>query len=137
MSGIADVKFEGYSSSELLALPKDDFDAYVFCGEPLVIDVGSASVLGQFSVEEDRLVLELAQIDGGGEGVLPAIGSLAQKIARERGLSEISWLVHAVDCVEPNLKLRRMLSRRGFVVGKVEGVGEVYHQNIQVDDERT
>ena len=134
MNGIANVKFEGYSATELLELPEEDFDAYVFCGEALVIDVGSANVLGQFSIEDQTLVLELAQIDGGGEGVLPAIGSLAQKVARARGLTEVRWLVHAVNCAEPNLKLRRMLKRRGFEVGHVDGVGEVYRQEIKVDE---
>ncbi|MEO1037484.1 MAG: hypothetical protein AAFX44_18140 [Pseudomonadota bacterium] len=134
MNGIANVKFEGYSATELLELPEEDFDAYVFCGEALVIDVGSANVLGQFSIDDGRLVLELAQIDGGGEGVLPAIGSLAQRVARARGLAEVRWLVHAVNCAEPNLKLRRMLIRRGFEVDYIEGVGEVHHKDVKVDD---
>ena|SRR5687767_1424313 len=51
---------------------------------------------------------------GGGEGVLPAIGSLAERYARNHGLEAIEWLVHALTCAHPNLDLRRILERRGF-----------------------
>jgi len=39
----------------------------------------------------------------------------------------IEGIVHAVSCAKPNLKLRRVLERRGFVVEKIDGVGEAYH----------
>jgi len=35
--------------------------------------------------------------------------------------------VHAVSCAKPNLKLRRVLDRRGFVVREIPGFGEAYH----------
>lgn len=125
MSGVT---FEGMTADEILDSPIEDVDALVFTAEPLVLTVGSAQILGQFSVERERLVIELAQIDGGGEGVLPAIGSLAAKLAKQRGLSQIEWQVHAVTCADPNPKLRRMLERRGFEIREIEGSGEVYHQ---------
>ncbi len=130
MSSLKDLRFEGYTAEEILALPSDEFDAYVFCGEPLVIDVGTSNVLGEFSVEEHALVLELAQIDGGGEGVLLGLTLLANRVAESRGLSRIEWRVHAVHCAEPNLKLRRVLERRGFEVRVLEGTGEVYHKVV-------
>jgi hypothetical protein len=72
-------------------------------------------------------VVELAQIEGGGEGVLISLVSLAKHYAALRQLSGVEWIVHAVSCAKPNLKLRRVLERRGFVIENVEGVGEAYH----------
>ena len=122
------VKFEGLTADEILELPVSDVDALVFGREALVVSVGSAQILGRFSKGDDRLVVELAQIDGGGEGVLPAIGALASRLAKQRDLGIVEWQVHAVSCAEPNLKLRGMLERRGFEIREIEGVGEVYHQ---------
>lgn len=121
------IKFEGLTPDEILDLGVADVDELVFNGEAVVVNIGSAQILGQFSLQDDVMVIQLAQIDGGGEGVLPAIGSLASKLARQRGIREIEWQVHAVTCAQPNLKLRQMLIRRGFEIRKVRGVGEVYH----------
>ena len=106
----------------------DRVDELVFNGEAVVVNIGSAQILGQFSLQDDVMVIELAQIDGGGEGVLPAIGSLASKLAKQRDIRGIEWQVHAVTCAQPNLKLHKMLVRRGFEIRKVDGIGEVYHQ---------
>lgn len=73
------------------------------------------------------LTLELAQIDGGGEGALPLISKLAKKIVRDRKIAEMEWIVHAVHCKKPNLKLRRLLIRRGFEIQQIENIGEVYY----------
>ena len=86
-----------------------------------------AEILGQFRVTNDRLVLELAQIDGGGEGVLPTIWNLAERYARLEHLKTVEWIVHAVHCAKPNLRLRDVLKRRGFVVENLPGIGETYH----------
>jgi len=133
MSTLENILFEGYTAKELLALPQSDFDEYVFCDDALIIEIGSSKILGKFSVYDNRLVLELAQIDGGGEGVLTAISVLAQKVAVVRGFSEIEWQVHAVHCAQPNLKLRRVLLRRGFDVKDINGVGEIYHKVFSVE----
>ena len=126
------VRFEGLTADEILELPVEDVDALVFENEALVVSIGSAQILGRFSLAPDTLVVELAQIDGGGEGVLPAIGSLASRLAKQRALTQIEWRVHAVTCANPNLKLRRMLERRGFEIRQIEGTGEVYHQVVDV-----
>ena len=84
-------------------------------------------LLGSFKVNGDRLVVELAQIEGGGEGVLVSLASLTRRYATQHRLSAVEWIVHAVSCAKPNLKLRRVLERRGFVVRQVAGVGEAYH----------
>jgi len=55
------------------------------------------------------LIVELGQIDGGGEGVLPTLTSLAQRYAEKRGLRKVEWIIHALNCAEPNLKLRRVM----------------------------
>jgi hypothetical protein len=126
MSTIPSVLVEGYSPEELLALPAEDLDSLILIDTPVVFRVGSAEILGQFRLKPDTLVMELAQIDGGGEGVLPALWLLAERYARQRNLSQVEWLVHAIYCAKPNLKLRRILQRRGFVIEELPETGEVY-----------
>ena len=119
-------RIEGYSAEEIAALPDSDLDALVFTGEPLVVHIGTASILGQFRKEPHRLVVELAQVEEGGEGVLLALSSAVHRYALSRSLSQVDWIVHAVSCARPNLKLRRVLTRRGFVVQNVSAGVEAY-----------
>jgi hypothetical protein len=121
------VLIEGYSIEEILAFPNEQLDQFVFCGEPIVFRVGSAEILGRFERDADRIILELAHIDGGGEGALPTLGALASRYALREGLEFLEWRVHAVRCASPNPKLRRVLERRGFKVTEVAGAGECYH----------
>jgi hypothetical protein len=123
---------EGCSPEEILALPREQIEALVFAGAPIVFKVGSAEVLGEFRLLPDRLVLELAQIEGGGEGVLLRLWALTERYAALRGLSCIEWIVHAINCAKPNLKLRRVLERRGFTVQEVPGVGSAYRLLHQI-----
>src|ERR1700761_7987882 len=111
--------FEGFSEDEILGLPAETIEGLIVLGEPLVFRAGSATILGSFKVSSDRLLIELAQIEGGGEGVLLSLGSIARRYAALRRLKEIEWIVHAVTCAKPNLKLRKMLERRGFVVERI------------------
>jgi hypothetical protein len=92
-------------------------------GEPLVFRAGSAIILGSFKIARDRLVIELAQIEGGGEGVLVSPGEEIREAARFVG----SRVDCAVSCAKPNLKLRRVLEHRGFIIKEIEGTGEAYH----------
>ncbi|MEM1177757.1 MAG: hypothetical protein AAGM22_05400 [Acidobacteriota bacterium] len=126
------IEFDGLTADELLALSASDFDELVLRDEPVLFRSGSADVLGRFSLVDSTLIIELAHIDGGGEGVLPAIASLASRVAAQRGLSELEWRVHAVNCARPNPKLRRVLERRGFVIRTIEDVGEVFFQRQEV-----
>ena len=96
-------------------------------GEPLVFRAGSAIILGSFKIAWDPLVIELAQIEGGGEGVLVSLASLAKRYAKLEDLSGVEWIVHAVSCAKPNLKFRRVLEHRGFIVKEIEGIGEAHH----------
>src|SRR5262245_66178356 len=122
------ILIEGYTPEEFLNLPDEQIDAFVFVGKPLIFKAGSAEILGEFRLREDRLTVELAQIEGGGEGVLPTLAALAERYAQRRGLDQIEWIVHAVDCVKPNPKLRRVLEKRGFVVENVPGFGAAYYK---------
>lgn len=127
MTRAREILVEGYTPEELLQLPDEQLAAFVFTDEPLLFRAGSATLLGEFRVRDGRLVVELAHIDGGGEGVLPALWRLTERYARQHGLAEVEWIVHALTCAQPNRKLRRMLERRGFVIEDVPGAGLAYH----------
>jgi hypothetical protein len=58
------ITIEGYTVDELLALPEKEFHAVALSGEPITFQVGTAQVLGQFSVSPTELTIELAHIDG-------------------------------------------------------------------------
>jgi hypothetical protein len=122
------ITLEGLTPDEVLALPDEAIESFVLCGVPLVFQAGTAKVLGRFWVEDEALVLELAHIDGGGEGVLPTIAMLAERYAKRRDLNSLDWRVHALNCANPNPKLRRVLERRGFTVSEVPGSGACYRQ---------
>jgi len=129
-----EVLIEGLRVDEILDLPKETIEQLVLIGEPIVFRAGSAVILCSFKTQPNRLVIELAQIEGGGEGVLPSLASLASRYAKLHGLPEVEWIVHAVSCAKPNLKLRRVLERRGFVVKQLPGVGEAYHLVDAIQD---
>lgn len=120
------VLIEGLSVDEILALPSEELQVLVLRDEPIVFRTGSAELLGRFLVIDDTLILELGHIEGGGEGALRALDSLARRFAAREGFQFIEWRVHAVHCAKPNLKLRRVLERRGFVIRTMPGVGDCY-----------
>jgi hypothetical protein len=122
-----EILFDGFSEEEILGLTVEQIEGLVLTGQPIVFRAGSATVLGEFRREQDRLVVELAQIEGGGEGVLVSLGSLVKRYARLNRLKTVEWIVHAVTCAKPNLKLRRVLDRRGFTVREVPGIGQAYY----------
>ncbi|MBZ0119556.1 MAG: hypothetical protein K8H88_21375 [Sandaracinaceae bacterium] len=117
---------EGLSPDELVALPDDELDVLVLSGEPITFRAGTAELLGRFARCERRLVMELAHVQGGGEGVLSMLYALAHRYARSRKLAEVEWRVHAITCPNPNLRLRQLLERRGFEAKEVVGAGLVY-----------
>lgn len=121
------ILIEGYLPDEILDFPLEQIEALVLTGEPILFKVGTAQVLGEFAIQGDVLVAALAQIEGGGEGVLPTVWVLAERFARQRGLKQVEWVVHAINCAKPNPKLRPFLERRGFKIEDVPGHGEAYH----------
>jgi hypothetical protein len=132
----AKIFFEGFSAEEILALPAGQIDALILNGEPHVLRIGSATVRGEFRRSSGRLVIELAQIEGGGEGILTALSALALRYAKQQKIEAVEWIVHAVHCAHPNLKLRRMLERRGFTIRSLPDTGEAYYllQGIARDE---
>lgn len=126
------INIEGYSSDEILALPDEQIDAYIFVGEPIIFKAGSSEILGEFKIKDTSLIVELAQIEGGGEGVLPLLFVLAKKYAQKRELKRVEWIVHALNCAKPNPKLRPLMEKRGFTIKNIDGVGEAYYfsQNV-------
>ncbi|RJS13941.1 hypothetical protein DRW03_35590 [Corallococcus sp. H22C18031201] len=128
MTGVAQtILIEGYTSDEVLRLAEQEIAALVLTGAPIVICIGTAELLGCFSLQPDTLLVELAHIDNGGEGILPSFWRLMRRFAQARGIGRIEWMVHAVRCARPNIKLRRALLRRGFIVRTLPGIGEAYH----------
>jgi hypothetical protein len=130
------VRIEGYTPDKLLALPQSELDPLIFAGRPLVVRVGTADILLECRHQGTRLTLDLAHIDGGGEGALPTLGAFADRFARSRGFSTIEWAVRATNCARPNERLRRVLVRRGFIVQDVPGLGECYYLTTEVLGQR-
>ena len=120
------VFIEGYTAEDILTFSNEELEQFVFLDEPIVLRAGSAEILGKFERTADRMIIELAHIEGEGEGVLPAIRALASKYVQRERLEFLEWRIHAVHCVNPNLKLRRVLEKHGFEVKEVQGV-ECYH----------
>jgi hypothetical protein len=114
-----EILFEGLSREAILALPPTQLEQLVLTGEPILFQAGSARILGEFQLQHGTLNVVLAQIEGGGEGVLPSMWQLIEGFAKARGLREVNWIVHAVHCARPNLKLKRVLERKGFVIRDV------------------
>ena len=89
---------EGLSPDAILQLPDDELDPLILCGKEISFQAGTADILGRFQINGDTLIVELGHIDGGGEGVLPALAQLGMAIARRRELASMQWYVHAVSC---------------------------------------
>ena len=132
MSSAKEIRLEGLLPSEILALADDELHGLIFTGGPIVFHAGSATILGEFRIDADALVVEFAQIDRGGEGVLRTVWMLAQRYAQSRGLKAVEWIVHAVTCATPNLKLRRVLERVGFRVRSEPGRPLAYRYRLEV-----
>lgn len=122
-----EVLIEGYTPDEILSLSEEQLSAFVLIDGPLVFKVGLAEILGEFRISGTRLIVELAHVDGGGEGVLPVLWKVIERSALQRGLHEVEWIVYATHCAKPNLKLRRVLERLGFTVRDVPGYGDAYY----------
>jgi hypothetical protein len=121
------VLIEGYTLDALLQASDDFLHQLIFTDEPVVLNIGSARVLGQFRLDPEEIVVQLAEIDGGGEGVLPTLWSAVTLYAKQRQIKRVHWVVHAVSCAKPNLKLRRLIERRGFAIRETADYGRAYY----------
>lgn len=108
------LRIEGVTLDALRALPLADQDSLLSFGSPISFAIGSATVLAEFNRYGEELRLNLAHIDGGGEGVLLALWKLVQAYAEERRFGSIRWNVHALTCAKPNPRLQRFLRANGF-----------------------
>src|SRR4051812_17043300 len=115
------MRIEGVSPADLLQTPVRDLKELLFTDKPISFRIGSADVLAQFALTKERLVIELAHIDGGGEGVLPLFWKLAPELAKKCNVDTVEWIVHAINCAKPNLKLRRVMVKMGFSIEPVPG----------------
>jgi hypothetical protein len=122
-----EILFEGFSRDEILRLPDEQIEKLVLTGEPILFCAGTARILGEFRLQNSHLIVTLAQIEGGGEGVLPSLWGLIEDYAKAHSLEGVEWIVHAVSCARPNPKLKRVLERRGFAVRDVEGASAYFY----------
>ena len=120
------IRIEGYALDDVLKFPVEELLEYVESDTPVIVAIGSAEVLCEFRTENRTLVAVLAHIDGGGEGVLRAAHRLLSDVARRMGCTGLRLIATAVNCADPNLKLRRLLERLNFVVESTDEYGEAY-----------
>jgi hypothetical protein len=125
---VAGVLIEGIAAEELLAWPSAKMRELLNIGRPIVFHAGSATLLAEILVHGPRLIIELAHVDGGGEGVLPTLWRFGQAFARAEQFTEIEWLVHATRCARPNPRLPGVLERMRFRIEDLPVRGRVYRR---------
>ena len=126
------IMIEGLKPEELISL--EDLETYALAGRPIVISVGEAEVLAEFSISKKVLNVEIAVVEQGGEGVLPVLIDVIERAALMRQFVAIEWSVFARNCATPNPKLMKVLERIGFEVRKIEGGTEYYWQRRSTND---
>ena len=120
---------EGLTADEMLALPDEHIAALVAAGA-VAFQAGSAEILGQVRLRPDSLMLDLAQIDGGGEGVLPVLWRLAERYARQRELDAVEWVLSTARAqTSSDVASWRSVA---FQVRDVEGIGAAYYCRHQI-----
>jgi hypothetical protein len=87
--------------------------------------MGSATILAEFNRIGPELIVNLAHIDGGGEGVLASLWKAIIRYAYEREFESIRWNVHALTCANPNSRLQNFLRSNGFVEVEHEKYGRI------------
>lgn len=120
---------EGFNELEIAALSTSlEFQTIVFSDEPVIFKAGTSEILGKFKKSEGALEITFSHITGGGEGVLLKLMNLFRQFAKENQKKKIIWIVHAVDCPKPNLKLPRILVMKGFEIVEDPVDGKVYQK---------
>lgn len=100
--------------ARLGALSLDEQDILLTFGRPITFKIGSATVLAEFNRSSSTLSVNLAHIDGGGEGVLVSLLKAIRDYSVARGYEVIQWNVHALTCAKPNPRLQDFLRKNGF-----------------------
>ena len=119
------MEIEGLSLDALKALDPSDLDGLLAFGRPITFRMGTATILAGFDRIDEDLCVNLAHIDGGGEGVLLSLWKLIALYARERNYPCICWNAHALTCASPNPRLQRFLRAQGFEETSDEKHGRV------------
>lgn len=119
---------EGISLAELKALPAEELDTLMAFGKPISFHIGSANVLAEFNRGDTELSVNLAHIDGGGEGVLLRLWKAVEDYARSRNYRSVQWNVHALTCPKPNPRLQAFLREHGFTEADHETYGRIFVQ---------
>jgi hypothetical protein len=122
-----EIDIEGVTVDALRAMPPEDVDALLAFGRPITFRMGTATILAEFNRDGDVLAVNLAHIDGGGEGVVLVLWKLIRHYAAERGFARIRWNIHAATCAKPNPRLQRFLRAQGF-----EEIDDPHHGPIFV-----
>ena len=126
------IEIEGVSLQALRMLPRPDQDALLSFARPISFTMGTGTVLAEFNRDGPELIVNLAHIDGGGEGVLLILWRAVRAYAAERGYRSIRWNVHALTCAKPNPRLQRFLRTHGFDEVDDPSYGPIFTRTIQV-----
>ncbi|MDX8465969.1 hypothetical protein RFM26_09785 [Mesorhizobium sp. VK23B] len=108
------IEIEGIPLDALRALSHQEQDELLSFSRPISFMMGSATVLAEFNQDGKELTINLAHIDGGGEGVLLVLWRALRAYATERDYHSIRWNVHALTCAKPNPRLKRFLRTHSF-----------------------
>jgi len=125
---------EGISIKALKRLPRDEQDALLAFGRPITFRVGTANILAEFNSADRELTVNLAHIDGGGEGVLVLLWKAVQNYAADRGYISVKWHIHALTCARPNPRLQQFLRRQGFAEIDHEVYGQIFARQEYVPE---
>ena len=128
------IRIAGLDTQELLQWSQSSaFQGIIFTGEPVIFSVGTSEILGVFSRSKDWIKVVLSHIEGGGEGVLLVLMNAIRNFAKTEAITEIRWVVHAVDCPKPNPKLPRILELKGFHIIDDPIDGKVYQKREMIE----
>lgn len=128
----SELEIAGLPLSQLRGMAADDLDGLMAFGRPISFDLGSASILAEFNRSGEVLLVNLAHIDGGGEGVLVVLWTLIRRYAAERVYAAIRWNIHAATCANPNPRLQKFLRRREFIEIEDPLYGRIFTRTLSL-----
>jgi len=127
-----DLLIDGIPAKTLVTLP--ELEDLVVVDRPIVFSIGKAQLLAQFSRKDSVLMVEIAVVEQGGEGVLPTLIETIEAAAKTRQYNAIEWTVLARNCQVPNPKLMRVLKTLGFEVRQTVTGSEFYWHRKSIND---
>lgn len=120
---------ESYSMGQLAALPRARLSELVSAGSPIDVRFGDDRVRARFTVIDSAVRIEVLEVVAGTDGVLLNFANGCRNLARQSGVQQIDWLVHAAACAEPNERLQGALTSRGFILQNVPEIGQAYRRS--------